>query len=498
MEKKSNTKQALWIAVGNLFSTGMGIVSAMILSRYFTKEDYGTYKQVLYIYSTTQIVFTLGLPRCYSFFLPNLPISQAKHTINKITNIFYVAGAIFAILLYAASPLVAEGLKNSAITEALRIYSPVALFLLPTLGLEGILATYQKSEYIALYNAMTRIFMLVCVVGPVIAFHGSYRMALWGFVFSSFITYVLAVYLRNMPLRGIKHEPTSVKYRDIWNFSLPLMFASIWGALINSTDQFFISRYFGTEAFANFSNGATSLPFVGIVTASVATVLTPVLTRDLFNKEYSATLSLWRRSTLKSAKLILPLIIFFMIFAVPTMTVMYGSLYSQSAPFFLIKQVEVSLQVVNMSLILISMGQTRYYSKVHMLAFLVLLPIEYGLSVASFSSAYYVTIGHTIVSIGMTVAVFAFVCKKLDVKALDFLPAKNLLTIVLLSVGCGCLSYLAVSCTGIAAPLTTLALGFFIFCIIFFPLSIFLKFEYSEIIKSVLPGRITKVFYKQH
>lgn len=68
----SNTLQAFWIAIGSLFAFGFGIVSSMILSRYFPKEDYGTYKQVIYVYTTLLTVFTLGLPKAFSY-LVNFP-----------------------------------------------------------------------------------------------------------------------------------------------------------------------------------------------------------------------------------------------------------------------------------------------------------------------------------------------------------------------------------------------------------------------------------------
>ena len=57
-EQTSNTKQAAWIAIGSFFSFIVGIVSPMILSRYFGKGDYGTYKQVMYVYNTLLTIFT--------------------------------------------------------------------------------------------------------------------------------------------------------------------------------------------------------------------------------------------------------------------------------------------------------------------------------------------------------------------------------------------------------------------------------------------------------
>lgn len=487
---KSNTKQAVWIAIGNLFSTGIALVSAMILSRYFNKEDYGTYKQVIYIYGTTQIVFTLGLPRCFSYFLPKLPIEQAKQTINKISNIFYVTGLIFAALLFFSAPILATGFNNTNLTDAIRIYSPVAFFLLPTLGLEGILATYQKSEYIALYNTLTRVFMLICVVVPVIVFGGSYKMALWGFVISSFITYLLAIYLRNLPLKGVVHQPTTVHYRDIWNFSLPLMTASIWGALINSTDQFFISRYYGTEEFANFSNGAAQLPFVGMIMTATVTVLTPVFSREFHKGNFSEIVDLWQRSTIKAAKLLFPLLIFFIVFAQPLMIVMYGKQYAGSAIFFQIKQVAAFTQVITVWTLIISMGHTKFYSQIHMWAMLALIPIEY--TICKFlDSAFLVTVGHVIVMFFMCTATFFHIVRYLNTSIRLFIPFKQLITLTLLSTITAFTSFLLFKAlTPTLNNFLLLLLGFTVFLVLYIIGVLIFKVDYNNIFSAFIPSKL--------
>lgn len=51
----------MWVAIGQFCSFAIGFISPVILSRHFTKGDYGTYKQVMYVYDTLLTVFTLGL-----------------------------------------------------------------------------------------------------------------------------------------------------------------------------------------------------------------------------------------------------------------------------------------------------------------------------------------------------------------------------------------------------------------------------------------------------
>ncbi|MFZ4724003.1 MAG: oligosaccharide flippase family protein [Paludibacter sp.] len=242
----NNTIQAFWISIGSLFAFGFTIVSLMILSRYFPKEDYGTYKQVIYVYNTLLVVFTLGLLQAFSYFLPRIPLNEAKSLISKITNLFFLLGFIFSLILFLFSKQIAVILKIPDLDLAIRIFSAVPIFLLPTMGLEGILATFRQTKFMAIYTVSTKIFMLFCVAIPVIIFNGGYIQAIIGFVVASFISFLLAFYLKFYPVREAKREKCSITYKEIFIYSLPLLFASIWGIIISSADQFFISRYFGS------------------------------------------------------------------------------------------------------------------------------------------------------------------------------------------------------------------------------------------------------------
>ena len=170
----NNTKQAAWVAFGSFCSYLVGIVSPMILSRVFDKADYGTYKQVMYVYSTLLIVFTLGLPRAYSYFIPKRPVEEAKDIITKLTVIFSVLGGAFSLTLFIFASPIASLLNNPDLAAALRYFSPVPLLLLPTMGLEGILASFKRTEYLAGFTIFTRIMTVVLTVLPVLIFGGTY------------------------------------------------------------------------------------------------------------------------------------------------------------------------------------------------------------------------------------------------------------------------------------------------------------------------------------
>ncbi|NMD00138.1 MAG: oligosaccharide flippase family protein [Bacteroidales bacterium] len=96
----SNTFQAFWVGIGSMSSYALGIISAAILSRYFDKSEYGTYRQILYVYNTLLIIFTAGLPKVFNYYLPRYSIEQGKDIVWKISKALFFAGLIYSLFLF--------------------------------------------------------------------------------------------------------------------------------------------------------------------------------------------------------------------------------------------------------------------------------------------------------------------------------------------------------------------------------------------------------------
>ncbi|RPI41789.1 MAG: hypothetical protein EHM46_05995, partial [Bacteroidetes bacterium] len=248
----SNTNQAFWVGLGSFSTFALALVSAAILSRFLDKGEYGTYRQIIYIYNTLLVVFSAGLPRVFNYFLPRYSLSQGKEIVWKISRVLVLAGLGFSVFLYLTSGIIADLLKNPELARGLKYFSPVPVLLLPTMGIEGIFSTYRKTPYIALFSILSRILMLAMIVGPVILFSGGYITAVYGWVASSALILVLAWFFKGIPFRGRGRERSGLGFREIFRYSLPLVSASIAGILFRSASQFYVSRYFGPETFAEF------------------------------------------------------------------------------------------------------------------------------------------------------------------------------------------------------------------------------------------------------
>src|SRR5690606_20232405 len=87
---------------------------------------------------------------------------------------------------------------------------------------------------------------------------------------------------KNLPVKNEASDNTNLYYKEIFAYTIPIMMAGIWGIAIKSADQFFISRYFGQEVFADFANGSLELPFVGMIISAASIVLAPIYSKKAF------------------------------------------------------------------------------------------------------------------------------------------------------------------------------------------------------------------------
>lgn len=486
-EQTSNSKQAAWVAIGSFFSFIVGIVSPMILSRYFDKGDYGTYKQVMYVYNTLLAIFTLGLPKAYAYFLPKYAIEYSRDIISKVTKIFFVLGATFTLSLLCFARPIASVMNNSDLFKALIVFSPTPFLLLPTMGLDAIYASFRKTKYLAYYTIATRILTIVCIVLPVILFSGNYMYAIIGFDIASLITFFLALYLKTWPVRRVENKKSNLTYKEIFKFSLPLLYASLWGMIISSSNQFFISHYYGNETFAEFSNGFMELPFVGMILGAISAVLLPVFSgMDKGDGMNNDTLAVWNSALLKSAKLIFPMLIFSIFFARTIMTCMYGDIYAQSSIYFVIKNISGLLYIIPFYPIILAIGQTKVYANVHMLIAFVIVIAEYTVC-KTCDSAVYVAITSEICQLLKMIPLMMVIASYANRSIVDLIPPRSMGKLLLVSITASIPPFLILNIIEIDKFLS-LFVSLFLFVIDYYVLCWVFKITYRDIVDSFLKG----------
>lgn len=429
--KKSNSYQAFWLVIGSMSSFGLAIASTAILSRYLGKTEYGTYRQLVYLYSTLLVVFTAGLPRVYGYFLPRYSISQGKSIVWRISKLLFLAGVIFSASLFIFSDFLGATLGNTQLSYGIKVFSPIPMFLLPTLGLEGVYASYKLTVYTAFYNVFSRVIMLFFMVLPVVFIKSYYIYAIYGWLISSVIAFLCSLYFYQIPFKNIVKEQVDLKYREIFGYSLPLVFASLWGVAIKASDQFYISRFFGVKTFAEFTNGFLEIPFVIMLTSSVSAVLMPVLSKMLHdNSSKKELIKIWRNVLIKSAYIIYPIVMFCMFNSINIITLLYSKEYTGSVVYFQTGMCLNFFNIIVFAPLILAMGETRYYMYIH--AIIAILSWFGGwVIITFFKFPVMIALYSVSLSVIKIITLFIFVSLKLKLKLTDLFPYLIVLKILI-------------------------------------------------------------------
>ena len=503
LNNSSNTTQAMWLGLGNLISFSFSIISAAILSRFLDKGEYGTYKQVLYVYNTLLVVFTVGLPRAYAYFLARAGIEEGKSIVRKINVILFAVGIIFSLFLFAGAPLIADVLKNQDLEKNIRIFSVTPLLLLPTMGVESVMATYRKSYIATIYTILSRLFVLVCVVLPVITIKATASNAIIGFVCSSALCCVLGFSLEQIPFSKTESVKSGLSVGEIFKFSFPLLIASIWGIIINSSSQFFISRYWGNEEFAEFSNGFIELPFVGMILSATSAVLLPVFSRQAYEHEETDHLvSTWISVIKKAAMIVFPLVVFCFVFAEPIITFLYGEIYTgtNTIKYFRIISFVNFIKIIPFAPLMLALGKVKSYQRSHMVTAILIILMD-TICVSLFPSTYAIAVISVFCTYFYTMIQVNTICKTINVRPSHIFPIKFLLKIIFLSVLSAAIGYLFIMIFHVKSCIISLVVGFSAFIVVYIFISNLAGIQYNIYFKSIFtrpnqsPNRPTNKYH---
>ncbi|MGN0086582.1 MAG: lipopolysaccharide biosynthesis protein [Alloprevotella sp.] len=429
-EKSSNFNQALWLGIGQLCTFAIAFVTAPILSRYFDKIEYATYRQILYVYGSLQSLFVMGLPNVFAYFIPRLNHGQQKALINRLTLVFIAIGLILSVSLYLCADWLGEVLNNPELANGLRLFSPFPLFTLPTMGVEGIYTALRRAKEIAFYHIFSKSAMFLCIVLPVIIWNTGYREAIIGWGVASFLTFLVAMYMKSQPYLKVESETFPNMMRSVFGYSLPLMGAFIAGFFVNSADQFFISRYYGPQTFAEFSNGCFSIPIVAMIAGSVQSVLLPLFSKAEATQTINEAIKSYTNAVCQTTILLFPLLLFVMFFTEGFVVALFGEKYISSAPFMRIYILRDFCQIFPYFAVLMALGYSRMYMNLHIVGAIIIILADILLIKLGFSAPCVVVVS-TLFQISCRGISFLFIYKKNGIQLISTAIIKQVLSITL-------------------------------------------------------------------
>ena len=351
-------KGALHLTAAKIMTTLIALVSNMLLARFRTLSEYGTYSQILLVINLFTTLLMLGLPNSINYFLARAETQEEKaHFLSVYYTLSTVLSMIIGFVLVLSIPLIEGYFHNPTIRHFYYFLALYPWYSIISSSVENVLVVYQKTNSLMLYKVAVSVLTLSVIL--------IVKWAGWGF--SEYMLLFVGVHclialsvygIVNRVSGGISILFNNSLIKSIFVFSIPIGLATVVGTLNTEIDKLMIGYLMSTDQMSIYTNAARELPLT-IVASSITAVLLPQMTRMIKDKKISEAVSLWGYATELSLIIMGLVVAVFCTYAEEVMTILYSEKYLPGVGVFRVYTLNLLLRITYFGTILNAYGKTR-------------------------------------------------------------------------------------------------------------------------------------------
>lgn len=351
------------------FASFLVMVTSVILARYLSKKDYGTFQQVQILASTMLMIGVLGLPNSLYYYMPKAKDigGLVKRTVLAcfVMSLFVGLGFLFL------ENKVASWMNNPDIARLSYLCFLLLLSMINITLFEAVFISIDESDRYYYLTALSSVMMFMGVVVPVILSKGIEWMLicliLQNVISSSILLWMFRNALKQKHIKASLGRET-VSLREQFIYSLPLALAFVIGTIGKQIDRFIISIYFTPADYAIYSRGAIDIPLIPIVVYSFSTMLMPRYVALYDKGEKHEMVDLWKQYIVYAVAVNFPAFILLYYLADDIIIFLYSASYENSAQVLRGFLFLLLIQVTSFGGILRVIGKTRIITYMSLLS----------------------------------------------------------------------------------------------------------------------------------
>ena len=349
--KASLGGDAVKMTVSKMIVLLISMVTAMLLSRFRTVEEYGTYSQLITVINLATTIIMMGLPNSLNYFLAGAENDGERgHFLNVYYSLSTVMSALVGFVLVLVTPFIAEYFDNSMITNFLYFLAVFPWTKIIMSSVENVLVVYNRTNLIMFYRVLNSVLLLGIIL--IVQFFSWTFEIYMIFYLAIEAAFAVAVYFIAKQCAGkMRFELDWQLAKKIFKFSIPLGIATMVGTLNAELSKLVIGGLMDTESVAIYTNASKEMP-VTIIATSVTAVLMPQMVRFLKEKEIEKAVKLWGNATYLSFTVICFLAFALFAFAPEVMTILYSEKYLAGVGVFRIYSLVLLLRCTYFGMIL--------------------------------------------------------------------------------------------------------------------------------------------------
>ena len=291
-------KKSAILAFSNITTLVISMLCSMLIARYRTLEDNGTYTQILLIINTVMTFAVLGIPNSITYFIGK---TNKKNEQDNFTGTYYSVLFVISIsvgsVLYCIAPVIARFYNNNSLITLRYTFLLLPGCLQITSTVSDILVSYGEVKVLVIFKIIYSVLVLTAnILMAVMNWSFNFYMLVYVCLLLGLsITVVLIIKFRVKVKRFFSFDKKLLV--DILKFSIPLGIATVVGTLSLEFDKLFISTKYSTEVLGMYNYMAKELPIVA-VTSSVTSILIPSTARLISEGQKEKAMRIWKNSTI--------------------------------------------------------------------------------------------------------------------------------------------------------------------------------------------------------
>ena len=351
------SKDVLKISLARFFAFGIMLVIPVVLTRYLTQEDYGSYRQLILLFTTLQPFFLFGIPASLRYFMPRAEEKDASVFVSHALLFIFFSGILLFLILSFTGGFLTSLLYNNDLSEYMLLLGLHAFLFLGSSFIGILMIVNDDVNLSAVVAVLFGVLDIIFMCGTVIIYQDITGLLI-GIITAGSIKYlvVVAYVLRNFDLKGKLIDKPKFKVQLAYSF--PIGLAAILGVINVNIDKYFISFYLDPEAFAVYSIGAYLTPIVLVVQRSVTDIIIPRMSKMHKQNKLKDMRELWHESIRKFGLIIFPITGFLLIAAHDVITIFFPASYGQAASVLSIYLFLLPIGITSYAAIFMSTGKT--------------------------------------------------------------------------------------------------------------------------------------------
>lgn len=275
------------VFIGTIISMLLGFIGIVLITRYFTQSEYGTFSLALVLLNIFVLISSLGIqggsPRYIAFFRGKKDTRKVQSVIYSSIKIVLIASILCSLFaFFTADTISSKVFHIPELATPLKIFAIAIPFLVLIDIFTSLFRGFGRADVKVYFQDILRSILFISFLAIVIFLNLSFCSLLYAYFASFAITFVVFVVycVKKPPIppkRG-RNSDTNPIGKELLFFSLPLLFMNVLNMIWQWADTLMLG-YFKTADIVGLYNVTLHISrFLSFFLSSVVFIYLPIAT----------------------------------------------------------------------------------------------------------------------------------------------------------------------------------------------------------------------------